>query len=168
MSILRLKVLFFEKIFLFFREHESAVDAKKHLMLSKFTISSGFQITSVSCGKEHTLALTNTGRVYSFGLGSRGQLGTGSLENNEHPSLIEPLQFVDIVMVAAAGWHSIALSGIFIFVFLSVIIVTVYCFHTKRNRQPKAPSLGKAARVLFNFGLPFCFTIQCFIVEKLL
>eukprot|EP00794_Sanderia_malayensis_P017791 gene17791-19568_t len=84
---------------------------KARLRLSKFSISDEVEIRSVSCGKEHTLALSNSGRVYSFGLGSRGQLGTGSVENCEKPCPVDALGMVNIVMVVAGGWHSMALSG---------------------------------------------------------
>jgi alpha-tubulin suppressor-like RCC1 family protein len=35
----------------------------------------GKKITAISCGETHTLALTNTGHLYSFGANGCGQLG---------------------------------------------------------------------------------------------
>ena len=37
-----------------------------------------FQIVDVSCGGDHTLALTSNGEVFSFGTSSNGQLGLGT------------------------------------------------------------------------------------------
>ena len=37
-----------------------------------------FQVVDVSCGGDHTLALTSTGEVFSFGTSSNGQLGLGT------------------------------------------------------------------------------------------
>lgn len=69
-------------------------------------------VNSICCGKEHVLCLTADGKVYSFGLGSRGQLGHGTTENEENPRVIEALEGIPIKMVAAGGWHSVALSTI--------------------------------------------------------
>ena len=41
---------------------------------------------------------------------SRGQLGHGSIESNEYPQEIEVLGGINIVQIAAGGWHSCALS----------------------------------------------------------
>lgn len=38
-------------------------------------------ISQVSCGNEHTLALTENGLVYSWGLGKLGALGNGKSES---------------------------------------------------------------------------------------
>ncbi|XP_061194504.1 RCC1 domain-containing protein 1-like [Saccostrea echinata] len=69
-----------------------------------------FNVTAVSCGKEHTLLLTSSGTVYSFGGGSRGQLGLGHIENREEPCILEDLAGVKISHVEAGGWHSLAVS----------------------------------------------------------
>lgn len=37
-------------------------------------------IVAVSCGKCHTLALNDKGQIYSWGLGSDGQLGLNNFE----------------------------------------------------------------------------------------
>ncbi len=71
----------------------------------------------MSCGKEHTLLLSSAGKVYSFGAGSRGQLGIGSLENQKNPCFVEALQMVEIAEVSAGGWHSLARSGNYFLLF---------------------------------------------------
>ncbi len=51
---------------------------------------SNFQVVSVSCGGSHTVCLTSSGRAYSFGQSSNGQLGltTKTLESLE-PAIIQ-------------------------------------------------------------------------------
>ncbi|XP_067136643.1 RCC1 domain-containing protein 1-like [Centruroides vittatus] len=69
-------------------------------------------VNSVCCGKEHVLCLTADGKIYSYGLGSRGQLGHGTTENEESPRVVEALEGIPIKMIATGGWHSVALSTI--------------------------------------------------------
>ena len=42
-------------------------------------------IIKISCGEAHSLALTNNGKVYSWGFGSNGQLGLGFCEDSFEP-----------------------------------------------------------------------------------
>jgi len=91
------------------REREGS---KRHIYtLSRFTIPDKTAVKSLSCGKEHVLLLTVDGNVLSFGSGSRGQLGLGSLESRDSPTVLEVLQPLHITMISAGGWHSVALSN---------------------------------------------------------
>ncbi|XP_028136795.1 RCC1 domain-containing protein 1 [Diabrotica virgifera virgifera] len=67
-------------------------------------------IVDVKCGKEHCLILDEIGNVYSFGVGSRGQLGHGKLTEEPEPVLIEALAGIKIKKIATGGWHSCAIS----------------------------------------------------------
>ncbi|XP_060697829.1 probable E3 ubiquitin-protein ligase HERC4 [Hemiscyllium ocellatum] len=50
----------------------------------------GYVITQIACGRQHTLAfVTSSGKVYSFGLGGNGQLGTGSTNNRKSPCAVK-------------------------------------------------------------------------------
>ncbi|GCB64177.1 probable E3 ubiquitin-protein ligase HERC4 isoform X1 [Scyliorhinus torazame] len=50
----------------------------------------GYVITQIACGRQHTLAfVTSSGKVYSFGLGGNGQLGTGSTSNRKSPCTVK-------------------------------------------------------------------------------
>ncbi|CAL1527289.1 unnamed protein product [Lymnaea stagnalis] len=72
----------------------------------------GISIKDVSCGKEHVLLLGENGSIYSYGFGSRGQLGHNSVEGNSSPTLIEALDGLQMRAIAAGGWHSAAISDI--------------------------------------------------------
>ena len=61
-------------------------------------------IKQIEAGKEHCLLLTNQGQVYSFGLGTKGQLGHDEIENCYEPKLIKSLK--SIVSIACGGWSS--------------------------------------------------------------
>ncbi|KAI4503725.1 hypothetical protein M0802_001128 [Mischocyttarus mexicanus] len=59
-----------------------------------------------ACGFDHTILLAKNGDVYSMGMGTRGQLGHGDLEDCDEPQLIEALAGLNVVQVSAAGWHN--------------------------------------------------------------
>ncbi|KAM4636375.1 putative E3 ubiquitin-protein ligase HERC4 isoform 2-T3 [Discoglossus pictus] len=47
-------------------------------------------VTQIACGRQHTLAFVpSSGRIYSFGLGGNGQLGTGSTSNRKSPFTVK-------------------------------------------------------------------------------
>ncbi|XP_046418742.1 RCC1 domain-containing protein 1-like [Neodiprion fabricii] len=64
------------------------------------------KFTDVACGFDHTIILAENGEVYSMGMGSRGQLGHGDLEDCDNPTIIEALAGLKVVQISAAGWHS--------------------------------------------------------------
>mgnify|MGYP000072881744 CR=1 FL=1 len=49
---------------------------------------SGHRVVQVACGAFHTLVLSSTGEMFSMGLGSRGQLGTGAFTNAYLPESV--------------------------------------------------------------------------------
>lgn len=64
---------------------------------------------SVSCGRHHTLALTENG-VYSWGSSKFGQLGVGHLGQSVHPRLVKTFSTNVIVSIAAGQYHSLAVD----------------------------------------------------------
>ncbi|EQC33669.1 hypothetical protein SDRG_08773 [Saprolegnia diclina VS20] len=72
----------------------------------------GLDITAISCGSRHSLALASTGDVFSWGWGQMGQLGHG---NHKSLNLPTPIVYFDaanikIAYVSAGGCHSGAVS----------------------------------------------------------
>ncbi|XP_062992156.1 uncharacterized protein LOC134405027 [Elgaria multicarinata webbii] len=65
-------------------------------------------VVHVSCGKEHSLAVCNSGNVFSWGAGAFGQLGTGAFKENFIPKKIVYLS--KIIQIACGHYHSVALA----------------------------------------------------------
>lgn len=92
-------------------EFDSSKINNLHILLSPIQIKE--KVDYISCGKEHVLLLNaTTGHVFSYGLGSRGQLGHGAIDAETTPKVIEALAGLHIKQIAAGGWHSLALSNI--------------------------------------------------------
>ncbi|XP_007563091.1 probable E3 ubiquitin-protein ligase HERC6 [Poecilia formosa] len=49
----------------------------------------GETASQVACGRRHTLVLTSSGRLFAFGNGDKGQLGTGQQDSSLSPSLVQ-------------------------------------------------------------------------------
>lgn len=70
------------------------------------------QVTQVSCGENHVLALTTTGHVYVWGSGQQNQLGRRILARRQLNGLEpERLGLRNIVHVAAGVYHSFAVDS---------------------------------------------------------
>ncbi len=63
----------------------------------------------VSAGLYHTILLNEKGKVFTWGDNTYGQLGLGSLDNEEAPTEISGL--TDVVAVSAGAYHSMALTA---------------------------------------------------------
>jgi regulator of chromosome condensation len=69
------------------------------------------RFSQVSCGADHVLALTTTGRVYVWGNGQQNQLGRRIIERRKLNGLApERLGLKNIVHVAAGMYHSFAVD----------------------------------------------------------
>jgi len=68
------------------------------------------RFTMVSCGLRHSMALQDSGAVWTWGAGNEGQLGLGNDEGVDYVSIVPVLSGKVIVMVAAGDRHSIALE----------------------------------------------------------
>ncbi|XP_041074007.1 RCC1 domain-containing protein 1-like isoform X3 [Polyodon spathula] len=65
----------------------------------------------LALGAEHAVLLSTDGTVYTWGLGSHGQLGHGSVESQSEPLAVEVLRGLPMGDVAAGGWHSVCISA---------------------------------------------------------
>ncbi|RLN60951.1 hypothetical protein BBJ28_00002663 [Nothophytophthora sp. Chile5] len=74
----------------------------------------GEEVVAVSCGSRHTMALTASGAVYSWGWGSMGQLGHGDLKSTNVPHKIEFFEQEGLVVdyISCGGCHSAAARGL--------------------------------------------------------
>uniref|UniRef100_A0A3B4EYC5 HECT-type E3 ubiquitin transferase n=1 Tax=Pundamilia nyererei TaxID=303518 RepID=A0A3B4EYC5_9CICH len=69
---------------------------------------SGIHIQDVAVGAEHTLVLSSTGDVYTWGSNSEGQLGLGHTNHVREPTLVTTLQAKNIHQISAGRCHSAA------------------------------------------------------------
>ncbi|XP_072291492.1 RCC1 domain-containing protein 1-like [Eucyclogobius newberryi] len=74
-------------------------------------LSPHLQAKSIALGPEHVILLSATGAVYTWGQGSHGQLGHGSLTSEDEPRAVEALWGVPMKAVAAGSWHSCCISA---------------------------------------------------------
>ena len=70
----------------------------------------GERVTEVACGFCCSLALTDTGRAYSWGGSAFGPLGHGDEEDQPAPRRIEALAGIRIWAVAAGKFHCLAVT----------------------------------------------------------
>ena len=68
-------------------------------------------ITQVACGTMHTLAITNLGKLYSWGGGMYGKLGLGDDKNRLEPTPCLHLQNEKVTQIATGMFHSIVLTA---------------------------------------------------------
>ena len=71
----------------------------------------GARVKMAACGYSHTLVLAEAGRVWAFGCGQAGRLGTGDEDDRTTPTEVEGLRGVTISFVAAGSYHSVAVSA---------------------------------------------------------
>ena len=82
---------------------------------SQFILLNNETISSLSLGYNHSLALTSSGRMFSWGSNSRGQLGDGTITNKLVP--IEITEHINlsngdsIITTSAGSSHSIVLTS---------------------------------------------------------
>lgn len=74
----------------------------------------GARVAKVACGDFHSVALTEDGKIFSWGGGgtsfNKGQCGHGHTKDVESPEMIESLDNKTMVDVVCGGYHTLALS----------------------------------------------------------
>lgn len=81
--------------------YPKVVEADKH-QCGKFKMS--------SCGDRHTAAITESGRVVTFGSGQHGQLGHGDGDDSLKPHVVEALVQETMIQVDSGATHTAAIS----------------------------------------------------------
>ncbi|ETV97749.1 hypothetical protein, variant 4 [Aphanomyces invadans] len=69
-------------------------------------------VVQVACGYYHSVALTQSGKVFTFGRNDYGQLGLGHNHTVSTPSLVAYLTAFTIVDVACGCYHTLTLSDL--------------------------------------------------------
>ncbi|XP_026986244.1 serine/threonine-protein kinase Nek8 isoform X5 [Sagmatias obliquidens] len=88
-----------------------AVEQQQPQFISRFLEGqSGVTIKHVACGDLFTACLTDRGIIMTFGSGSNGCLGHGSLNDISQPTIVEALLGYEMVQVACGASHVLALS----------------------------------------------------------
>lgn len=67
-------------------------------------------IVKAVSGATHSIALTNTGKVYAWGRNNAGQLGDGTATQSAIPKLVEAIEDEYIIDIATGHSHNLALS----------------------------------------------------------
>jgi len=82
--------------------------------VSAGAIPAGATITQIAAGALHSLALSSTGQLYTWGLNEYGQLGDGSTTNSSVPVAVSAGAIpagATITQIAGGEYHSLALSS---------------------------------------------------------
>uniref|UniRef100_A0A8C9VCC7 HECT and RLD domain containing E3 ubiquitin protein ligase 3 n=1 Tax=Scleropages formosus TaxID=113540 RepID=A0A8C9VCC7_SCLFO len=66
------------------------------------------KVVYISCGDEHTAALTKDGGLFTFGDGSQGQLGHDSTNNEALPRRVLELMGSEVSQIACGRYHTLA------------------------------------------------------------
>ncbi|XP_054941772.1 E3 ISG15--protein ligase HERC5 isoform X2 [Physeter macrocephalus] len=70
----------------------------------------GVPLVQISAGEAHSMALSMSGNIYSWGRNDCGQLGLGHTDNKDSPSLIEVLDNQKVEFLACGGSHTALLT----------------------------------------------------------
>jgi len=71
----------------------------------------GVRFIDIGCGLDHSMALTEDGRIYSWGYGTEGQLGHGTFDMEIRPRIIDSLLPYRVASIAGGGDDSFAITG---------------------------------------------------------
>ncbi|KAM9825931.1 probable E3 ubiquitin-protein ligase HERC1 isoform X4 [Syngnathus typhle] len=82
--------------------------ARNHNRPQQVPALSGIHIQDIAAGAEHTLVLSSTGDVYTWGSNLEGQLGLGHTNHVREPTLVTVLQSKGINQITAGRCHSAA------------------------------------------------------------
>src|SRR5665213_2287289 len=92
----------------------STTNSDTPVAVSAGAIPGGATITQIAGGGRHSLALSSTGQLYTWGLNVYGQLGDGTTTNSDVPVAVSAGAIpagATITQIAAGAFHSLALSS---------------------------------------------------------
>uniref|UniRef100_A0A1J3K2Z0 Ultraviolet-B receptor UVR8 n=1 Tax=Noccaea caerulescens TaxID=107243 RepID=A0A1J3K2Z0_NOCCA len=65
-------------------------------------------VCTVACGAWHTAIVASSGQIFTYGSGTFGVLGHGSVENVSKPKEVESLRRMKVISVSCGPWHTAA------------------------------------------------------------
>lgn len=88
---------------------EDAKDATELIAIPKLK---DYKVTTISAGSCTSFAVTEKGELYCWGMGTSGQLGTGSDEDCLEPTLVKGKQLEQrsVMKVSSGGQHTVVLA----------------------------------------------------------
>jgi alpha-tubulin suppressor-like RCC1 family protein len=89
-------------------EEQASVSAEREAVQELEAPAALAGIKSIAAGNSYTLALTESGEVYAWGLNDSGRLGLGDTENRLTPTKVPGL--TKVKAIAAGGGHALALT----------------------------------------------------------
>ena len=92
--------------------HKEAFTTKS-LFSEKVVLSlSKLEVMYLSCGFEHCALVTARGKVMTWGYGSSGCLGHGSILSSNHPKEVADIKDDCVVYLECGGYHTVAVTEI--------------------------------------------------------
>ncbi|XP_010269039.1 PREDICTED: ultraviolet-B receptor UVR8-like isoform X1 [Nelumbo nucifera] len=86
-------------------------DRKDRLVPAQVTSVDGENMVLVACGWRHTISVSSSGTIYTYGWSKYGQLGHGDFEDHLIPHQLESLRD-DFISQISGGWrHTMALTS---------------------------------------------------------
>ena len=86
-------------------------DEETQLLPKKVEAFAGRRVVAVAAGGNHSLVVTASGAVWSWGWGGFGQLGHGDVQRQLLPKKVEAFASQCVVAVSAGVYHSLAVTA---------------------------------------------------------
>lgn len=71
---------------------------------------SNISIKYISCGHEHIVGLSLTGKIFTWGIGTSGCLGHNDLKNYTRPEIVNFVNDQEFKFIECGGYHTVALT----------------------------------------------------------
>lgn len=85
-------------------------DRNDRLVPEEVAAINGEKFTMVACGWRHTIAISDSGSLYTYGWSKYGQLGHGDNEDHLVPCRVEGLRNAHITQISGGWRHTMALD----------------------------------------------------------
>ncbi|RWR92760.1 Regulator of chromosome condensation [Cinnamomum micranthum f. kanehirae] len=86
-------------------------DRSDRLVPEKVSAVDGQKMVSVACGWRHTISVSSSGSLYTYGWSKYGQLGHGDFEDHLIPHQLEALRNNFVTQISGGWRHTMALTS---------------------------------------------------------